>query len=197
MPDEYWTFQFSGCNRFFCSEPANRLFYWESRRFWANSWIIRARSQPFVLVTWSAIWWHLRFYRSNRSRRWLMGLKMKEDCETQAPHESCSSSIYSRFAHFFRSSQNFNTLNSWGLYDYPILEESWPPICHQGSKRRRRHVVVFNSLTLGKLNFQIFVLVSKISERWDYLHRRCRYHSLVLRCTLSNPSVVHQSFVPQ
>ena len=30
----------------------------------------------------------------------------------------------SRFAHFFRSSQNFNTLNSWGLYDYPILEES-------------------------------------------------------------------------
>jgi predicted nucleic acid-binding protein len=30
----------------------------------------------------------------------------------------------SRFAHFFRSSQNFNTLNSWDLYDYPILEES-------------------------------------------------------------------------
>ena len=30
----------------------------------------------------------------------------------------------SRFAHFFRSSQNLNTLNSWGLYDYPILEES-------------------------------------------------------------------------
>jgi hypothetical protein len=32
--------------------------------------------------------------------------------------------VFSRFAHFFRSSQNFNTLNSWGLYDYPILEES-------------------------------------------------------------------------
>ena len=30
----------------------------------------------------------------------------------------------SRFAHFFRSSQNFNALNSWDLYDYPILEES-------------------------------------------------------------------------
>jgi hypothetical protein len=47
-----------------------------------------------VLVTWSEIWWHLRFYRSDRSRKWPMGLKMKEGRETQAPHESCSSSIY-------------------------------------------------------------------------------------------------------
>jgi hypothetical protein len=27
MPDEYWTLQFSGCPRVFCSEPANQLFY--------------------------------------------------------------------------------------------------------------------------------------------------------------------------
>jgi NAD(P)-dependent dehydrogenase (short-subunit alcohol dehydrogenase family) len=44
--------------------------------------------------------------------------------EAEVRSSGGAATYVSQFAHFFRSSQNSNTLNSWGLYDYPTLEES-------------------------------------------------------------------------
>jgi len=55
----------------------------------------------------------------------------------------------------FLEFRKFQLIESLELMRFPHFWGSWQPICHQSSKRPRRHGLVFNSLTRWKLNFQI------------------------------------------
>jgi len=74
---------------------------------------------------------------------------------TKGPINPDSPDYHSLFAHFFLEFRKFQLIESLELMRFSHFWGSWQPICHQSSKRPRRHGLVFNSLTRWKLNFQI------------------------------------------